>query len=167
VHSPDPVYINSAELPPTTWYPLYRNLKSAIYAPTPARIEGLYLRFNPSQPPILTIKYRIVTTLPSSQYISTSTTQPQLIALHLALERVRILAKRHLLPKPGQDASMNERFTKGPRVMVVGPPCSGKTTVVKGLVNLALSSGMGWSPHVVGLDPASVSISVHDSEMYS
>lgn len=41
--------------------------------------------------------------------------------------------------------------------MVVGPPCSGKTTVIKNLVNLALGSGLGWTPGMIGLDPSSVS----------
>lgn len=41
--------------------------------------------------------------------------------------------------------------------MVLGPPSSGKTAVVKNLVNMALGSGMGWNMGVVGLDPASVS----------
>jgi len=41
--------------------------------------------------------------------------------------------------------------------MVVGPPCSGKTSVVKALTNMALGTGMGWTPTVVGLDPSSVS----------
>ena len=41
--------------------------------------------------------------------------------------------------------------------MVLGPSSSGKTTVVKSLVNMALGSGMGWSVGLVGLDPASVS----------
>ena len=48
----------------------------------------------------------------------------------------------------------------GPRVMVIGPSNSGKSTVVKSLLNLALSGGMGWSVGVVGLDPANVSM--HD-----
>jgi polyribonucleotide 5'-hydroxyl-kinase len=44
--------------------------------------------------------------------------------------------------------------------MVLGPACSGKSTVVKSLVNMALGTGMGWSPGVVGLDPANVRGSV-------
>ncbi|CAD6578790.1 MAG: Cleavage polyadenylation factor subunit clp1 [Tremellales sp. Tagirdzhanova-0007] len=134
VHSQDRVYINSQEIPPATWYPIHRNTKSAIYAPTPARVE--------------------VSPLPISQYTSTSTTQPQLINLHLALERIRLLAKRNLSSANG--ASPNGP-SRGPRVMVIGPPSSGKTTVVKNLVNMALGSGMGWSVGVVGLDPASAS----------
>lgn len=40
VQSPDPVYINGEELPPVTWYPLFRYTKGAIYAPSEARLEG-------------------------------------------------------------------------------------------------------------------------------
>lgn len=83
-----------------------------------------------------------VTTLSASQYVSDTTTQPAVISLHMALEKQRILARR------GQGV--------GPRVMVLGPPSSGKTTVVKSLVNMACASGMGWSVGVAGLDPASV-----------
>ncbi|OCF37831.1 mRNA cleavage and polyadenylation factor Clp1 [Kwoniella heveanensis BCC8398] len=133
VLSPDPVFINSEELPPASWYPIHRHTKGALYAPTPARVE--------------------VTSLPASQYTSTSTIQPQLLNLHLALERTRILAKRYL-----NDGIANEDgVQRGSRVMIVGPPSSGKTTVVKNLVNLALSTGMGWTPGVVGLDPSSPS----------
>jgi hypothetical protein len=42
--------------------------------------------------------------------------------------------------------------------MVLGQPSSGKTTVVKNLVNMALSSGMGWNVGVASLDPSSVSL---------
>lgn len=52
---------------------------------------------------------------------------------------------------------MTPQGPKGPRVMVVGPPSSGKTTVAKNLVNMALGSGMGWTVSVGGLDPSSVS----------
>jgi polyribonucleotide 5'-hydroxyl-kinase len=40
--------------------------------------------------------------------------------------------------------------------MVIGPANSGKSTMVKGLLNLATGSGMGWSPGVVGLDQGTV-----------
>jgi len=96
-----------------------------------------------------------VTSIPASQYTSTSTTQSQLINIHLALERLRILAKRNSSPVDG-NGSIHKGSWRGPRVMVVGPPSSGKTTVVKNLVNMALGSGMGWSVGVVGLDPSSV-----------
>lgn len=44
--------------------------------------------------------------------------------------------------------------------MVVGPASSGKTSVVKALTNMALGTGMGWTPSVIGLDPSSVSVRV-------
>ncbi|ODN92739.1 protein Clp1 [Cryptococcus wingfieldii CBS 7118] len=115
------VLINSEEINPTTWYPIHRYTKAAIYAPSPARLQ--------------------VANMPASQYTSSPTNQPQLINIHLALERERILAKR------GQGSA--------PRVMVIGQANAGKTTVVKNLVNMALGSGLGWTPGVVGLDPAS------------
>ncbi|WWC63199.1 uncharacterized protein I303_105799 [Kwoniella dejecticola CBS 10117] len=133
VLSHEPVFINSEELPQASWYPIHRYTKGAIYAPTQARLE--------------------VTSLPASQYVSTSTTHPQILNVHLALERTRILAKRYLLG----NTPNGENIQRGPRVMVVGPPSSGKTTVVKNLVNLALSSGMGWTVGVGGLDPSSPS----------
>lgn len=84
----------------------------------------------------------VVTGLPASQYVSDTTTQPALVSLHMALEKQRILARR------GQG--------QGPRIMVLGPPSSGKSTLVKSLVNMASGSGMGWSVGVAGLDPSSV-----------
>lgn len=100
-----------------------------------------------------------MSSLPSSQYTSTSTTQPNLHSLHLALERERILARRAMPPQvgPSQPPSVPTDAARGPRVMVLGPPASGKTTVVKNLVNMALGTGMGWNVGVAGLDPSSVS----------
>jgi len=109
-----------------------------------------------------------VTELPASQYISKSTTHPQLTTLHLALERQRILAKRQLLPNGnGSNGAGQEQRAKGPRVLVIGPPSSGKTTVVKNLVNMALSSGMGWQVGVVGLDPGCVSIGFYSPDEFT
>ena len=96
-----------------------------------------------------------VTSLPASQYISDTTTQPALISLHMALEKERILARRAHAAAGGQGQAQGQA-QEGPRVMVLGPPNSGKTTAVKSLVNMACASGMGWSVGVVGLDPASV-----------
>jgi polyribonucleotide 5'-hydroxyl-kinase len=53
--------------------------------------------------------------------------------------------------------SNGEGVERGPRIMVVGPPSSGKSSVVKALTNMALGTGMGWTPTIVGLDPSSVS----------
>lgn len=53
---------------------------------------------------------------------------------------------------------MMEDAESGPRLMVLGPANAGKSTMIKNLVNLALGSGMGWAPAVVGLDPSNVSL---------
>jgi len=145
VQSRDPVYINSEEIPPETWYPLCRNLKSSIYSPSTAQLEGNPLPLDIGRELIS------VTTLPTSQYSSSSTIQPQLTSIHLALERTRLLARRY-----GKGVANQEGVERGPRVMVVGPPSSGKSSVVKALTNMALGTGMGWTPIVVGLDPSSV-----------
>ena len=57
----------------------------------------------------------------------------------------------------GKGVSNDEGVERGPRIMVVGPPSSGKSSVVKALTNMALGTGMGWTPTIVGLDPSSVS----------
>lgn len=106
---------------------------------TPITVNALYSTMNPAATADFT-----VSNLPSSQYMSDTTTQPALVSAHLAMERQRILARR-----------ANGR---GPRIMVLGPPSSGKSTVVKSLVNMASSSGLGWSVGVASLDPASVSV---------
>ncbi|ORX38582.1 hypothetical protein BD324DRAFT_621467 [Kockovaella imperatae] len=135
--SPDSVYINSEEIPPTTWYPLHRNLKASIYAAQPTKLQ--------------------VSTPPASNYSSSSTSQSSLVALHLALERIRILARRQLSNGHASSShqSPNDGPSRGPAIMILGPPSSGKTTVVKNLVNMALGTGMSWTPGVISLDPSS------------
>ena len=43
-----------------------------------------------------------------------------------------------------------------PRVLVVGPEHSGKTTVCKILTNYAVRAGQNWSPFLVNVDPSEV-----------
>jgi polyribonucleotide 5'-hydroxyl-kinase len=75
--------------------------------------------------------------------------------LHIAFEqmRVRALRKIHDSPVPDQDANAP---TEPPRVLVLGPENSGKTTVCKILVNYAVRSGQGWAPLFVNVDPSEV-----------
>jgi polyribonucleotide 5'-hydroxyl-kinase len=82
-------------------------------------------------------------------------------SLHLALERERILARRAMPAGAGSSTAVPED-ARGPRVMILGPASSGKTTIVKNLVNMALGTGMGWNVGVAGLDPSSVSSLVFD-----
>lgn len=103
-----------------------------------------------------------VSSAPSTAYTSLSSTFPFILSVHLALERRRILAKRNINARTAygqddQDEKVLSDQERGPRVMVLGPANSGKSTMVKGLLNLAVGSGMGWSPGVIGLDPGTVS----------
>ena len=75
--------------------------------------------------------------------------------IHLTLEKMRIRAQAVLhgtpLP-PGDDDSEAEP----PRVLVLGPENSGKTTVCKILTNYAVRAGQDWEPIYVNVDPGEV-----------
>jgi len=76
--------------------------------------------------------------------------------LHIALEqmRVRALSEIRGSPVPHQDKTRSEP----PRVLVLGPEHSGKTTVCKILTNYAVRGGQGWTPFLVNVDPSEVSM---------
>jgi hypothetical protein len=80
--------------------------------------------------------------------------------LHLALEAMRVRAIYH---------TKNENFggetpphygngesTEPPRVLILGPENSGKTTITKILVNYATRVGQDWMPMLVNVDPSEV-----------
>jgi polyribonucleotide 5'-hydroxyl-kinase len=75
--------------------------------------------------------------------------------LHIAFEqmRVRALQKIHGSPvaSSGPPAS-----TEPPRILVLGPENSGKTTVCKTLINYCVRAGQQWSPMLVNVDPSEV-----------
>ena len=79
--------------------------------------------------------------------------------LHIAFEqmRVRALAKFHGSPLPPGDE--HPTAPEPPRVLVLGPENSGKTTVCKILTNYAVRAGQGWSPLLVNVDPSEVCLS--------
>lgn len=72
--------------------------------------------------------------------------------LHIAFEqmRVRALAKLRGSPVP---EGRSDFAAEPPRVLVLGPENSGKTTVCKILVNYAVRAGQGWSPLLANVDP--------------
>ena len=74
--------------------------------------------------------------------------------LHIALEqmRVRALSEIRGSPVPHQDKTGSDP----PRVLVLGPEHSGKTTICKILTNYAVRSGQGWTPFFVNVDPSAV-----------
>ncbi|THU84917.1 Clp1-domain-containing protein [Dendrothele bispora CBS 962.96] len=61
------------------------------------------------------------------------------------------LRKLHGSPVPEGEP---EGSTEPPRVLILGPENSGKTTVCKILVNYAVRSGQGWAPMLVNVDPS-------------
>lgn len=97
-----------------------------------------------------------VTGEPSTEYVSDDTPMRTYGNLHIALEqmRVRALSEIRGSPVPHQDKTRSEP----PRILVLGPEHSGKTTVCKILTNYAVRGGQGWTPFLVNVDPSEVSI---------
>jgi polyribonucleotide 5'-hydroxyl-kinase len=78
--------------------------------------------------------------------------------VHHAFEqmRVRALAAIHGSPIHDPDYGNVPRNSEPPRVMVVGPENSGKTTLCKILANYAVNANQGWVPVLVNVDTADV-----------
>ena len=76
--------------------------------------------------------------------------------MHLALEQMRVLANRSARGSPPPPPH-NESDPRPPRVLIVGPENSGKTTACKILVNYAVRSPGKWTPMLVNLDTDDVS----------
>ena len=75
--------------------------------------------------------------------------------LHIAFEQMRVRALRDLRGSPVPDYE-RDKPTDPPRVLVLGPENSGKTTICKLLINYAVRAGQGWSPLLINTDPAEV-----------
>ena len=95
-----------------------------------------------------------VTGDPSTEYVSDETPMRTYANLHVALEQMRVSALCHIrgISVPPREKSNWEP----PRVLVVGPEHSGKTTVCKILTNYAARAGQNWSPFFVNVDPSEV-----------
>lgn len=91
---------------------------------------------------------------PSTEYISDETPMRAYANLHIALEQMRVRALRQIRgsPAPPGDTFRSEP----PRILVVGPDHSGKTTVCKILTNYAVRAGQSWTPFLVNVDPSEV-----------
>ncbi|KIM79603.1 hypothetical protein PILCRDRAFT_73915 [Piloderma croceum F 1598] len=88
---------------------------------------------------------------PSTEYVSEETPMATYANLHIAFEqmRVRALNAVHGSPNSDDDSDAN---AEPPRVLVLGPENSGKTTVCKILTNYAVRAGQDWSPLLVNVD---------------
>ena len=80
--------------------------------------------------------------------------------IHIALEQRRIRALKLHRNSPTLDESRNDSgeigYSEPPRVLVLGPENSGKTTFCKILANYIVRAGQGWTPMLVNLDPSEV-----------
>ncbi|TFK30170.1 cleavage/polyadenylation factor ia subunit Clp1p [Coprinopsis marcescibilis] len=95
-----------------------------------------------------------VTGQPSTEYVSEETPMAPYANVHTALEqmRVRALSKARGSPlPPGENA--DSKFLEAPRVLILGPENSGKTTICKILANYAVRTGQGWTPVLANVDP--------------
>ncbi|KAF8320602.1 uncharacterized protein EI90DRAFT_2606309 [Cantharellus anzutake] len=93
-----------------------------------------------------------VTGQASTEYISEETSMAPILNLHLLLEQMRIRAHRSSNGTPSDDDKKPEKSSNPPRVLVVGPENSGKTTAAKVLLNYAVRSPAEWQPILVNLD---------------
>lgn len=75
--------------------------------------------------------------------------------LHLAFEQMRIKARRAHKCSP-DSGTLTDAEKQPPRILIIGPENSGKTTVCKILANYATRTGQRWSPMLVNLDPNEV-----------
>ncbi|RDX46870.1 hypothetical protein OH76DRAFT_1456984 [Lentinus brumalis] len=92
---------------------------------------------------------------PSVDYDSEETPMVTYANVHMALEGMRVSALAAVHGSPLQEDDVDEKTgTEAPRVLVLGPENSGKTSVCKILTNYAVRMGQNWTPMLVNVDPS-------------
>ncbi|KAL1762178.1 Pre-mRNA cleavage complex II protein Clp1-domain-containing protein [Schizophyllum commune] len=92
---------------------------------------------------------------PSVEYTSDETPMAVYANLHIALEQLRVRALANIRGSPiPEDEGDPDATSEPPRVLILGPENSGKTSLCKMLVNYASRVAQGWAPVVANLDPA-------------
>jgi polyribonucleotide 5'-hydroxyl-kinase len=86
--------------------------------------------------------------------------------LHIAFEQMRVRALSAIRGSPISEDGDPELNAEPPRVLVLGPENSGKTTVCKILTNYAVRASQGWSPLLVNVDPSEVQFLGCDSHSF-
>jgi polyribonucleotide 5'-hydroxyl-kinase len=102
--------------------------------------------------------FEYVTGTPSTDYVSDETPMHAYANVHLALEKMRVRALSSHRGSPLPPGPEQEVDPEPPRVLVLGPENSGKTTVCKILTNYAVRAGQGWMPMYVNTDPSEVCV---------
>ncbi|KAJ7583008.1 Pre-mRNA cleavage complex II protein Clp1-domain-containing protein [Mycena floridula] len=132
-----------AEMTESKWYLFGSECKAAVFTWQGCTLEMsslLYLQFP-----------KHVAGQPSTEYVSEETPMAAYGNLHIAFEQMRVRALRKIRGSPISHEESSS--TEPPRILVVGPENSGKTTVCKILVNYAVRAGQGWAPLLINVDP--------------
>ncbi|CDO76431.1 hypothetical protein BN946_scf184781.g8 [Trametes cinnabarina] len=74
--------------------------------------------------------------------------------VHIALEQMRVRALAAATGSPLPPGEAGEGSSDAPRVLVLGPENSGKTSVCKILTNYAVRAGQDWAPMLINVDPS-------------
>ncbi|KAI9069980.1 hypothetical protein FKP32DRAFT_1663111 [Trametes sanguinea] len=94
-----------------------------------------------------------VTGHPSVEYVSDETPMAPYANVHIALEQMRVRALAAATGSPLPPGEDDGGSADAPRVLVLGPENSGKTSVCKILTNYAVRAGQEWAPMLVNVDP--------------
>ncbi|KAI0647520.1 hypothetical protein C8Q79DRAFT_959857 [Trametes meyenii] len=90
----------------------------------------------------------------SVEYLSDETPMAAYANVHIALEQMRVRALALARGEPLSPGEGSDGPSDAPRVLILGPENSGKTTVCKTLINYTVRTGQGWTPMLVNVDPS-------------
>lgn len=78
--------------------------------------------------------------------------------LHIAFEQMRVRALDQMKGHSNSGATPPHygESMEPPRVLILGPENSGKTSIAKTLVNYATRAGQDWTPMLVNVNPSEV-----------
>lgn len=149
-----------AELADGKYYIFGHECKAAIFTWQGCTIEmSPFLSLSPRKKcRIDLLLFEHVTGTPSTEYVSDETPMNAYANVHLALEKMRVRALSSQRGSPLPAGPDHEVDPDPPRVLVLGPENSGKTTVCKILASYAVRTGQGWTPMYVNTDPSEVGV---------
>ncbi|KAG8217621.1 hypothetical protein J3R82DRAFT_5774 [Butyriboletus roseoflavus] len=146
--------IFGAELAEAKSYLFVSECKAAVFTWHGCTIQMSLFPLSP--PPFPRSTPLHVTGRPSTEYVSDETPMSTYANLHFAFEQMRVRALRDLHGSPPSDDDHHHANTEPPRVLILGPESSGKTSISKILTNYTVRVAQNWSPLLVNLDPAQV-----------